>query len=278
MPAVLSTSGSTHSSGCLGGRPRHRRRPDARPVVASRSARHRQGHHPIPRRHLWPAMLMAAGLPLPRRIFGHGFMTKDGQRMSKSNPGTIIDPAEAAARLALIRCACSSPKRSCSAVTETSAGSDSTSGTTSTLPITWATWSSRLVVNDRALPPGADQRAGALDPLADVVRDAVEHTGWRWRRSRSTGRARRPSRSWMPPTDTSRPRRRGASPSKATRPRSMGTLDGNRGPAGRGGPAEPGHAWLVRTDPRAALARPRSTSRTCVLRATPSCTITASVK
>jgi methionyl-tRNA synthetase len=48
---------------------------------------------------IWPAMLMAAGLPLPRRIFGHGFMTKDGQRMSKSNPGTIIDPTEAAARL-----------------------------------------------------------------------------------------------------------------------------------------------------------------------------------
>src|SRR5690606_30694522 len=48
---------------------------------------------------IWPAMLMAAGLPLPRRIFGHGFMTKDGQRMSKSNPGTIIDPAEAAGRL-----------------------------------------------------------------------------------------------------------------------------------------------------------------------------------
>ncbi len=47
---------------------------------------------------IWPAMLMAANLPLPRRIFGHGFMTKDGQRMSKSNPGTIIDPAEAARR------------------------------------------------------------------------------------------------------------------------------------------------------------------------------------
>ena len=48
---------------------------------------------------IWPAMLMAAGLPLPRQVFGHGFMTKDGQRMSKSNPGTIIDPADAAARL-----------------------------------------------------------------------------------------------------------------------------------------------------------------------------------
>ena len=47
---------------------------------------------------IWPAMLMSAGLPLPRSVFAHGFMTVNGQRMSKSNPGTIIDPLEAAAR------------------------------------------------------------------------------------------------------------------------------------------------------------------------------------
>ena len=46
---------------------------------------------------IWPAMLMAAKLPLPRQIFGHGFMTIDGQRMSKTL-GTIIDPIEAADR------------------------------------------------------------------------------------------------------------------------------------------------------------------------------------
>jgi methionyl-tRNA synthetase len=46
---------------------------------------------------IWPAMLMAAGLPLPRQVFGHGFMTLNGQRMSKSL-GTIVDPEEAAAR------------------------------------------------------------------------------------------------------------------------------------------------------------------------------------
>jgi methionyl-tRNA synthetase len=47
---------------------------------------------------IWPAMLMSAGLPLPRQIFGHGFMTVSGQRMSKSL-GTAIDPVEAAERL-----------------------------------------------------------------------------------------------------------------------------------------------------------------------------------
>jgi methionyl-tRNA synthetase len=47
---------------------------------------------------IWPAMLMAAKLPLPRQVFGHGFMTLNGQRMSKTL-GTIIDPIEAADRL-----------------------------------------------------------------------------------------------------------------------------------------------------------------------------------
>jgi methionyl-tRNA synthetase len=47
---------------------------------------------------IWPAMLMSAGLPLPRQVFAHGFMTVGGQRMSKSNPGTIVDPLDAAKR------------------------------------------------------------------------------------------------------------------------------------------------------------------------------------
>jgi methionyl-tRNA synthetase len=47
---------------------------------------------------IWPAMLMAAKLPLPGQVFGHGFMTLNGQRMSKTL-GTIVDPIEAADRL-----------------------------------------------------------------------------------------------------------------------------------------------------------------------------------
>lgn len=39
----------------------------------------------------WPAMLLAAGLPLPDRVFGHGFLTKDGQKMGKSL-GNVLDP------------------------------------------------------------------------------------------------------------------------------------------------------------------------------------------
>jgi len=39
----------------------------------------------------WPAMLLAADLPLPKKIFVHGHITVDGQKMSKSL-GNVIDP------------------------------------------------------------------------------------------------------------------------------------------------------------------------------------------
>lgn len=39
----------------------------------------------------WPAMLMSAGLPLPRTVFAHGFFTVDGQKMSKTI-GNVVDP------------------------------------------------------------------------------------------------------------------------------------------------------------------------------------------
>ena len=39
----------------------------------------------------WPAMLMSAGLPLPKQVFGHGFLTREGQKMGKSL-GNVLDP------------------------------------------------------------------------------------------------------------------------------------------------------------------------------------------
>ncbi|WP_373546807.1 methionine--tRNA ligase [Chamaesiphon sp.] len=41
----------------------------------------------------WPAMLMSAGLPLPDRVFAHGYFTKDGKKISKSE-GNAIDPID----------------------------------------------------------------------------------------------------------------------------------------------------------------------------------------
>jgi len=39
----------------------------------------------------WPAFLLAAGLPLPKKLFAHGWWTRDGQKMSKSI-GNVVDP------------------------------------------------------------------------------------------------------------------------------------------------------------------------------------------
>ncbi len=39
----------------------------------------------------WPAFLMSAGIELPRRVFGHGFVFNRGEKMSKS-VGNVIDP------------------------------------------------------------------------------------------------------------------------------------------------------------------------------------------
>ena len=44
----------------------------------------------------WPAFLMSAGLPLPKTVFGHGFvLARGGEKMSKSL-GNVVDPIELA--------------------------------------------------------------------------------------------------------------------------------------------------------------------------------------
>ena len=43
----------------------------------------------------WPAFLMSAGLPLPKRVFGHGFLLSRGEKMSKSL-GNVVDPLDLA--------------------------------------------------------------------------------------------------------------------------------------------------------------------------------------
>ena len=40
---------------------------------------------------IWPAMLMSMGLPLPKHVFGHGWLLLDGGKMSKSK-GNVVDP------------------------------------------------------------------------------------------------------------------------------------------------------------------------------------------
>lgn len=49
---------------------------------------------------LWPAMLISAGLPLPKRVFAHGFVYRKDEstgevvKESKSRPGGVIEPME----------------------------------------------------------------------------------------------------------------------------------------------------------------------------------------
>ncbi len=40
---------------------------------------------------IWPAMLMSMGLPLPKKVFGHGWLNFNGEKMSKSR-GNVVDP------------------------------------------------------------------------------------------------------------------------------------------------------------------------------------------
>ena len=40
---------------------------------------------------IWPAMLMSLGLPVPQKVYGHGWLIIDGGKMSKSK-GNVVDP------------------------------------------------------------------------------------------------------------------------------------------------------------------------------------------
>lgn len=42
---------------------------------------------------IWPAMLMALDLPLPTKVFGHGWLLLNGGKMSKSK-GNVVDPVK----------------------------------------------------------------------------------------------------------------------------------------------------------------------------------------
>jgi methionyl-tRNA synthetase len=44
----------------------------------------------------WPALLLSAGIPLPRQVFAHGWLTKDEKKISKTT-GNVIDPRALAA-------------------------------------------------------------------------------------------------------------------------------------------------------------------------------------
>ncbi|PZN95689.1 MAG: methionine--tRNA ligase [Alphaproteobacteria bacterium] len=50
----------------------------------------------------WPAFLMSAGIALPKKVFGHGFVLNRGEKMSKS-VGNVVDPGDMADRFGVDR-------------------------------------------------------------------------------------------------------------------------------------------------------------------------------
>ncbi|HEX8552531.1 MAG TPA: methionine--tRNA ligase [Abditibacteriaceae bacterium] len=54
---------------------------------------------------LWPSILTALELPLPKQLFAHGFWTVGGRKMSKRDPETIVEPIAFAQEIAA-RAAC----------------------------------------------------------------------------------------------------------------------------------------------------------------------------
>ena len=72
----------------------------------------------------WPAMLWSAGLEAPRRVWVHGFLLVQGERMSKSR-GNFLDPDAAVAAFGRMARGTSSCARSRSTGTRTSAGTRS---------------------------------------------------------------------------------------------------------------------------------------------------------
>lgn len=66
---------------------------------------------------IWPCMLWSAGLPLPKTVFGHGFVTAaDGQKMSKSI-GNVVDPNDVLSRVSADTFRCVAPKHTIIALT-----------------------------------------------------------------------------------------------------------------------------------------------------------------
>ena len=88
----------------------------------------------------WPAMLMSAGLEPPRKVWVHGFLTVQGERMSKSL-GNLLDPGEMVAAFGPDGARYVTMREVPSTATRTSRGTRSSGATTPTWRTTSATCS-----------------------------------------------------------------------------------------------------------------------------------------
>ena len=160
-------------------------------------------------------MLMSAGVPVPRQVFGHGWVNFKGEKMSKSL-GTAVEPLDAAQRFG------PDPLR-LYLVKEIAFGSDG--------DFTWERFEDRYNVDlannlgnlvSRIAAMAERYRGGRVAPATDpgrlagiALEQARPTTARRWTASRSKAGRRRRSASSTPRTNTSRAPNHGRS--RATR-------------------------------------------------------------
>ncbi len=203
---------------------------------------------------IWPALLMAAGLELPRREMIHGFVLKGGEKMSKTT-GNVVDPFPFIAEYGIdaLRYYLAREIRFGEDGTFTAEGFE-------------ARYSQELG-NELGQPPQPSRQHARPLPR----RGRAGRPGRRRRRRCRGGRRRRgDDRRLRPPRHLARRRGRLA-PGAAAQPagRAAGALDAGQGPGAcrrarpdplqpRGGPARrrdpalAGHPRLVRAHPRRA--------------------------
>ena len=87
----------------------------------------------------WPALLMAAGLPVPRKIIAHGWLLFEESKMSKSR-GNIVRTETILDVLGRTRCAIFFCAKSCSGRTGRFPSTPWCSVTTPIWPTAWVTW------------------------------------------------------------------------------------------------------------------------------------------
>ena len=139
---------------------------------------------------IWPAMLMSLGLPLPKHVFGHGWLLLDGGKMSKSK-GNVVDPYVLAEKFGVdaLRFFLHAhlPLRLRRQLLQRAADP---APSTWTWPTTWATWSAApppwcSKYFGGTLPAGCrtcGRRRGLATPssstLASGLRDRYEDRAW----------------------------------------------------------------------------------------------------
>ena len=115
---------------------------------------------------IWPIMLMSCGLPLPKKVFGHGWLIVDGTKMSKIPGATSSTPSPSSNGTEPTPCATTCSRKCASARTATSPCRRSSTASTPTWPTTWATSCSA--------PWPWSKNTKAASPPAPTVKEPVD--------------------------------------------------------------------------------------------------------